>query len=133
MQVGVGRRGSEERDASGKEAHLDFCSLITPRGRPSWLAGTGCGAAGALTDEAVAEAGGDQSPTLAHSYLQALQRKNERQTRCPLHSFSTASTPLGGPERTLRFRGCACVCARMCACEIHCPGCNLSFPKEKGK
>lgn len=49
----------------GKEAHLDFCSLIVRRGRPSWPALPG-----------VAVVGGAQSVRPpAHSYLQALQRK----------------------------------------------------------
>lgn len=117
MQVGVGRRGSEERAASGKEAHLDFCSLITPRGRPSWLAGTGCGAAGALTDEAVAEAGGDQSPTLAHSYLQALQRKKRTtdsvSSAFVLNRVDSPWRPIEDPAFPwMRVCLCAHVCVR---------------------
>lgn len=133
----MGGRGGEQRlrgaAAAGKEARLDFCSLVIPRGGPSWPAWMESRAAGSLPGVAVAVAvaGPGRPRPLAHSYLQALQRKTN-------DSLSIADVVLSRPQpRRLPlpvergpccFRGCVCV-----RFSFSCLGCNPSFPKKKRK
>lgn len=118
---------AEERAASGKEARLDFCSLIIPRGRPSRPAWMECRAAGALPGMAVEGPRRSQPP--AHSYLQALQRK----TNDSLVSWVSSSFILNRVHSPCLSRGPCCF--HGCVCDS--PSAVLlvtsRFPKKKRK
>lgn len=66
--------GPEERAVLGEEAHVGFCSLTIPRGRPSWPAWMGVQGRWplCLAWPWWGPVGPDPRPI---SYLQALQRK----------------------------------------------------------
>jgi hypothetical protein len=126
---GLRSSGPREWATAGKEAHWILQSDHSAR--KAFLASVECSAAGALPGMAVWEP--SWTPLLAHSYLQALQRKTNDVVIFILNCASSPCLPreavvgrrgTGDPSHVFSMDVCVGV-SFSCLC------CNLSFPKQE--
>lgn len=137
---GTGTIGSRERTVAGKEAHW-----ILQSDRSTWkafVASVQCRAAGSLPGMAVGGGASGWSPSTAHSYLQALQRKTNDSLGTVdlivvlILNCVNSSSLSGGCSGQKRCRRPWPPAGSVDACvgfSFSCVCCNLSFPRKRNK